>query len=320
GLFAVVALADLTREVAQAQAQRLQRGRDDVKIMVRYPESARRSLADVEQIRVRTPDGAELGLEEVAFVERTRGAATVDRADRMRSIEVTAEVDETVGDPNAIRARLSDEILPVLASAHPGTRFTFVGEAQEQVDTIADLARLYLIALIGIYALMAIPFRSYVQPLIVMAAIPFGLVGAVGGHLITGYGLSMISVLGVIALGGVVVNDSLVLVDFVNREREHDPTRPASAAALEACTARFRPILLTSLTTFAGLTPLMLEQSVQAQFLVPMAISLAFGVAFATFVTLGLVPSLYLILEDLRSLPRRLTSRGEADAPAPAGS
>lgn len=310
-------MSDLARQVRQGfygeEAQRLQRGRDDVKVMVRYPEQERRSLADVDDLRIRTPFGAALGLSDVATVEHTRGAATIDRADRMRSIEVTAEVDETQGDPNAIRARLADTILPALVDAHPGTSFGFVGETQEQADTLEELATFYLLALIAIYALMAIPFKSYLQPLIVMAAIPFGLVGAVGGHVLTGYQLSMISVLGFLALGGVVVNDSLVLVDFVNRERERRPDRHASSAAYEACMSRFRPILLTSLTTFAGLTPLMLEQSVQAQFLVPMAISLAFGVAFATFVTLGLVPSLYLILEDLRALPGRIFG---ASAPA----
>jgi multidrug efflux pump subunit AcrB len=306
-------LADLAQQVRQAyygeEAQRLQRGRDDLKVMVRYPESQRRSLEDVDRMRVRTAEGAELGLWEVARVERTRGASSIDRADRMRSIEVSAEVDETVADPNAVRAQLDRETLATLFADRPGARYSFVGEAQEQVDTIQDLSRLYSLALLGIFALMAIPFRSYLQPGIVMAAIPFGLVGAVGGHLLTGYQLSMISVLGVVALGGVVVNDSLVLVDFVNRERERHPKRHPSDSAIEACTTRFRPIILTSATTFAGLTPLMLERSVQAQFLVPMAISLAFGVAFATFITLGLVPSLYLVLEDLRSLTARLARK-----------
>ncbi|QDU66568.1 efflux RND transporter permease subunit [Engelhardtia mirabilis] len=302
--------AELARQVRQGfygdEAQSIQRGRDDVDVMVRYPKDERLSLADVAAMRVRTPDGGEVPFGEVATAFETRGDSTIMRADRMRAIEVTADVDDAMADPNAVRARLQEEILPRLVAAYPGSRWSMVGEQQEQAETISQLARLYAVALLGIFALMAIPFRSYFQPLIVMSAIPFGLVGAVGGHLLTGYQLSMISVLGVVALGGVVVNDSLVLVDFVNRERIAHPHKSASQAAIDACRTRFRPILLTSLTTFAGLTPLMLERSVQAKFLIPMAISLAFGVAFATFITLGLVPSLYLIQEDARGLVQRL--------------
>lgn len=301
--------ADLARQVRQGfwgeEVQSVQRGRDDVEVMLRYPADERRSLADVTAMRVRTPLGGAVPFEEVATVVDTRGESTILRADRMRAIEVTADVDDAAADPNAVKRLLAEDILPRLVERHPGSRYEFVGEQQEQADTLSQLARLYTVALFGIFALMAIPFRSYLQPLIVMSAIPFGLVGAVAGHLISGHQLSMISILGVVALGGVVVNDSLVLVDFVNRERERNPQGGASRAAVEACRTRFRPILLTSLTTFAGLTPLMLERSLQAKFLIPMAVSLAFGVAFATFITLGLVPSLYLILEDLRRLFRR---------------
>ena len=177
-------------------------------------------------------------------------------------------------------------------------------EAAERFDDITEslsaLARWYGIALFAVYALLAVPLRSYTQPLLVMGVIPFGLIGAVGGHLLTGRSLSMMSILGIIALSGVVVNASLILVDFVNRERRAG--RDLKTAVIEASVARFRPILLTSLTTFAGLTPLMLERSVQAQFLIPMAVSLAFGVLLSTFTTLLIVPSAYRILEDLRGL------------------
>jgi multidrug efflux pump subunit AcrB len=173
------------------------------------------------------------------------------------------------------------------------------------------LQRGFLLALILIFALLAIPLRSYVQPLIIMSAIPFGLVGAIWGHLIIGLDLTILSMFGLVALTGVVINDSLVMVDFINRRYQVEPD--LMKAVREAGAARFRPILLTSLTTFAGLMPLMMERSMQARFLIPMAVSLAFGVLFATFITLILVPSGYLIIEDLKAIPRRLTGRKTAE-------
>jgi multidrug efflux pump subunit AcrB len=199
---------------------------------------------------------------------------------------------------------LQHEVLQEITASYPGVRATFEGQQAEQRETLGGLQRGFVMALILIFALLAIPLRSYLQPVIIMSAIPFGLVGAVWGHLIIGLDLTILSMFGLVALTGVVINDSLVMVDYINR-------RIATFADLnrvvrEAGAARFRPILLTSLTTFAGLMPLMLERSMQARFLIPMAVSLAFGVLFATFITLILVPASYLILADLKGLPRRL--------------
>lgn len=306
-----ITLLDLARQVRQAfygeEAQRIQRGRDDVRIMVRYPESQRRSIGDLENMRVRTRDGGEVPFSVVADVELGRGYASIRRVDRRRAINVTADVDETAGNANDIIADLKESVLPAILADHPGVTYSFEGEQREQQETMKDLARGFFFAILVIYALMAIPFRSYLQPLLVMSVIPFGFVGAVWGHIIMGLNLTILSMFGLVALTGVVVNDSLVLVHYVNRCR----ARGASVidAVFEAGVVRFRPILLTSLTTFAGLSPLLLEKSVQAKFLVPMAVSLAFGVLFATFITLILVPAIYLILEDLKGAVLRLTGR-----------
>jgi len=300
--------ADLARQVRQgffgAEAQRIQRGRDDVRVMVRYPEEDRRSLGDLDEMRVRTPLGAEVPFYEVAEVDEGRGYASIRRIDRKRAVTVTAKVDPARGNANQIIADLADTILPEILADHEGVDFSFEGSQREQRKSLAGLARGFAVALLIIFVLMAIPFRSYSQPLLVMSAIPFGLVGAVWGHLIMGYNLTFLSLFGAVALTGVVVNDSLVLVDRVNRFR-------AGGLSLDRAIRlggehRFRPIVLTSVTTFAGLSPLLFEKSMQAQFLIPMTVSLAFGVIFATFVTLMIVPAGYLILEDLKDLGRRV--------------
>jgi multidrug efflux pump subunit AcrB len=295
-------LGDLARQVRQgfygAEAQRVQRGRDDIKVMVRYPADERRSIGNLEQMHVRTAGGDEVPFATVATVRLARGAAAITRVDRKRAISVTAEIDETTQDANTILADLEAEFLPQLRADFDGVTYSFEGEQQQQQDTLSGLGSGSIFALLLIFGLMAIPFRSYLQPLIVMSVIPFGLVGAVVGHIIMGMELSVLSLCGIVALAGVVVNDSLVLVDFINRTRERGGD--VLAAVREAGVARFRPILLTSLTTFAGLVPLLLEESVQAKFLVPMAVSLAFGVLFATLITLILIPVVYLILEDVR--------------------
>jgi len=202
-----------------------------------------------------------------------------------------------VANANEIVADLKLELVPEIEAIHPRVQISFAGEQREQSEVLGSLIRGWIIALVAIYALLAVPLRSYAQPLIIMTAIPFGLVGAVAGHLIMQYKFSMMSVVGLVALSGVVVNDSLVLVDYINRCRARGA--PLREAIREAGTARFRAILLTSLTTFAGLSPLLLEESVQAQFLIPRGISLAFGVIFATLISLVLVPVSCLILEDL---------------------
>ncbi|MDA0934949.1 MAG: efflux RND transporter permease subunit, partial [Planctomycetota bacterium] len=306
-----LSMADLARQVRQGfygeEAQRVQRGRDDIKVMVRYPEDERRSLADVESMRIRTPAGAEIPFETVADVELGRGYSAIRRTSRSREISVTTEVDETRTDVNTVVQALETGFLPGLVAEYPGMTYAFEGEQKEQQETIQGLAQGFLFALMLIYVLMAVPFRSYVQPLVVMSAIPFGLIGAVLGHFVMGMQLSVLSIVGIVALAGVVVNDSIVLVDFVNRRREQGGE--LLLAIREAGVRRFRPILLTSLTTFAGLTPLLLEKSVQALFLIPMAISLGFGVLFATFISLVLVPSGYLILDDLHRAWRWLYGR-----------
>jgi multidrug efflux pump subunit AcrB len=304
-------LDDVARQVRQAfygeEAQRIQRGRDDIKVMVRYPEDERRSVGDLENMRIRTPDGLEVPFSEVATADAGRGYASIKRVNRRRAVNVTAQVDANQSNAGEIIADLGSEILPELASRYPGMFYGFEGQEAERRDSMQGLQRGFIVALFAIFALLAIPLRSYVQPLLIMSAIPFGLVGAVWGHVIMGLNLTILSMFGLVALTGVVVNDSLVMVDFVNRKRQEG--LDVEIAAREAGVARFRPILLTSLTTFFGLTPLILEKSMQARFLIPMAISLAFGVVFATFITLMLIPCGYVILDDILKLVRRTRSR-----------
>jgi len=294
-------LADLARQVRQGfhgeEADRIQRGRDDVKVMVRYPLDARRSTEDLEEMRIRTPAGAEVPFRRVAAVERARGIDAIERYDRLRGVHVRAMIDGVETDPELVFQDLTGRVLPELEEEFPRIGWKFEGEKQEQAETLGALGRGFILALLAIYALMAVPFRSWLQPLIIMSAIPFGIVGAALGHLLLDLELSTVSLCGVIALSGVVVNDNLVLVDTVNRRRREG--LPLHEALRSAGASRLRPILLTSLTTFAGLTPLLLERSLQAKFMVPMAVSLGFGVLFATFISLILVPVTYRILEDL---------------------
>ncbi len=314
-----VSLDDLALQVRQAfygaEAQRVQRGRDDVRVMVRYPKHQRRSLADLDNLRIRTASGAEVPFYAVARAERGIGYSTIKRANRQRVIDVTADVDLEKSSANLILGDLEKSFLPQLIADHPGLSYRLEGEQREQAKSTASLVRNFGLALLVIYALLAVPLRSYGQPLIIMAVIPFGIVGAIIGHLVMGLNLSMMSVMGVVALSGVVVNSSLLLVHYVNQMR-------AGGEALEEAVrrsgvARFRPIVLTSITTFVGLGPLLLERSVSAQFLIPMATSLAFGVVFATGISLLLVPSLYLILEDAKRGMRRRSARDEPGLQAP---
>jgi multidrug efflux pump subunit AcrB len=302
-------LMDLARQVRQGfhgeEAQRLQRGRDDVRVMVRYPAAERRSMGDLEQMRIRTPAGAQVPFAALAEAAPGRGYASIQRVDRRRAVNVTADVDQGRANANEVLAALRKDVLPLVLAEHPGVRASFEGEHREQAETFEGLGRGLALALLLVFALLAVPLRSYVQPAIVMSAIPFGMVGAVLGHLLMGMELSVLSLCGMVALAGVVVNDSLVMVDFINRGQRRGMR--LLEAVSEAGAARFRPILLTSMTTFAGLAPLVLfEKSMQARFLVPMGVSLAFGVMFSTLVTLMIVPSLYLVLEDLREAVRWL--------------
>lgn len=316
-----ITLANLARQVRQAfygeEAQRIQRGRDDVRIMVRYPEDERRSIGDLETMRIRTTAGGEVPFSSVAEATWGRGFSTIRRVDRQRTINVTADVDQTMGNAGEVLSDLKRITLPAILNDYPGVSFSFEGEQREQADTMAGLIRGFLFALLVIYALMAIPFRSYIQPLIVMSIIPFGLVGAIWGHVIMGLNLTILSMFGLVALTGVVVNDSIVLVHYVNQRRVE--TGDLLQGVHEAGIVRFRPIILTSLTTFAGLTPLLLERSVQAKFLVPMAVSLGFGVMFSTVITLVIVPSVYVITEDIKRVALRVIGRHpEKATPKPA--
>ena len=297
---------DLARQVRQGfygdEVQRVQRGRDDVRVMVRYPENERQSLADIENMRIRLKDGTEVPFKEVASVNLGRGYAAINRTDRHRVVSVTADVDLSVTTGNEVVGDLKQKVLPELVKKYPGLTSDFEGEQRDQRDVAKSLGTSAVIALMAIFGLLAVQFRSYMQPAIIMSAIPFGLVGAMVGHIVMGFDLSILSVFGIVALTGIVVNDSLIMIDLINRER-------AEGIALkqvirDSVTRRFRPILLTTLTTFCGLVPMMLEKSLQARFLIPMAVSLAFGVLFATIITLILVPALYMILEDFKTAVR----------------
>jgi multidrug efflux pump subunit AcrB len=299
---------DLARQVRQAffglEAQRIQRGRDDVRVMVRYPEGERRSLANLENMRIRTPGGIEVPFSEVADAEMGKSLPNIRRVDRNRTLNVTADIEEGKGDVEAVKQDLVENFLPGILSLNPQVSYSLEGEAREQRESFESLRYGVLLVLFGIYAMLAIVFRSYVQPFIIMLIIPFSVIGAIGFHIIRGDTLSIMSVLGILALVGVVVNDSLVLVDYVNRRRKEGFS--LLRAVSKAGVVRFRPILLTSMTTIAGLTPLLLEKSRQAQFLIPMAVSLAGGIAFATLLTLFLVPMIYLIFEDMAHFVRRV--------------
>ena len=305
-------LANLALQVRQAfygeEAQRIQRGRDDVRVMVRYPEAGRQSLSTLDDMRIRTVDGSEVPFDTVAVAELGRGFAAIKRADRQRVVNVIADVDRTQVTANEVLGVLdAGEIQKILAD-YPRVKYSLEGEQAEQGETVEGLIPLFFISLFVIYALLAIPLQSYTQPLIIMCVIPFAMLGAIWGHQIMKTfdlvsGLAMPSVMGMIAASGVVVNSSLVLVHNVNRRRVEGQS--PHDAVLEAAISRCRPIVLTSMTTFVGLMPLMFNQSVQAKFLVPMAISLAFGVLFATLVTLFVVPSSYMILEDFHDWRER---------------
>ncbi len=296
-------MSDLARQVRQAfygdEAQRIPRGREEVRVMVRYTGEERRSLASLDTMRIRTPDGAEVPFSTVASATRGRGFSTIRRIDRNRTINVTGDVNKEWVDLDELRDKLS-VYLDYIVLDYPGVYWTFEGEAREQRDSASSFIGGMIFVAFTLYGLMAIPFRSYIQPLIVMSVIPFGLVGAVLGHILMGLNLSFFSIFGMLALAGVVVNDSLVMVHFVNQGRKKNLS--LLTAVRSAGVVRFRAILLTSLTTFAGLLPLIFEKSTQAQFLIPMAVSLGFGILFATVITLFLVPINYLILEDFKFL------------------
>ena len=304
-----ITMSSLARQVRQAfygeEVQKIQRGRDEVKVFLRYPKAERLSLNNLEQMNIRVGDDVEVPLGQVAHGQLSTGYSTIKRIDRKRSINITADIDLNKTNANEILEKFENNDLKSVLRDLPSVNYSFEGEQREQRETLSSLFKNFSLALFVVYGLLAIPFRSYLQPFIIMSAIPFGFTGAVIGHLIMGMPLTVLSIIGIVALAGVVVNDGLVMVDFINRYRREE-NKTVIEAALAAGPRRFRPILLTSVTTFAGLFPLLIEKSVQAKFLVPMAISLAYGVLFATLITLLLVPTSYVIIHDFQNWIKKI--------------
>jgi len=299
-----ITMGDIAMQLRQAfygeEALRIQRGRDDIKVMVRYAEKDRQSLSGIEEIRIRTADGMEIPIEEVAEITDSRAYAVINRVNRKRVITVISDINEASANASKIVSELNKDFLPKLVERYPDLKYDLEGQEKRTRESLDSLEKGFTLALMVIFLLLASQFRSYIQPVIIMMAIPFGLIGAIFGHLIMGMQLTMISLFGIVALSGIVVNDSLILIDFINRAGRNG--MEIETAVIESGKVRFRPVMLTSITTIAGLFPLLLERSFQAQFLIPMAISISFGLLFATLLTLLYVPALYLIIIDIKKL------------------
>ncbi len=301
---------DVARQVRAsfygAEVLRQQRGRNEIKVMVRLPKQDRATEQTLHDLLIRTPGGAFVPFREIASFERGRAYTTIDRRNGRRVVQVSAEITPR-SRTGEVLADLRDKVMPEVTRKYPGLTYSFEGQQADIRDSLGSLRTTFLLALLAIYALLAIPFRSYTQPLVVMLSIPYGIVGAVIGHLIMGFDLCIPSMFGIVALSGVVVNDSLVLIDFANNQ--HRRTGAALHDAIHAAAIqRFRPVLLTTLTTFGGLAPMIFETSRQARFLIPMALSLGYGIVFATLITLLIIPSMYLAMDDLTKLFTRTTS------------
>ena len=311
-------LSDLATQVRGAfygaEAQRVQRGKDDVRVMVRFPEVERKSIGNLEDMYIRTPDGNQVPFYSVAKFDIGRGYSSINRRDARRTVSVDADVNRTVVSPEEVAESIRVELIPEFQQLYPDIDISLGGEQEERTTALGGLLVGALFSLVVIYGLLAIPLKSYLQPLVIMSVIPFGAVGAIVGHFVLNVQLMFFSALGIVALSGVVVNASLVLVDYANRQRREGKTLTESI--LNACLVRFRPILLTSVTTFVGLIPLMSTSTPTTAPFLPMAVSLAWGVLFATFITLLLVPCLYLIVEDVLFQKARI-SAWLANKPAP---
>ena len=297
-----------------ALAMRQLRGTNEIEVRVKLPMAERRDIHHLEDFVIRTPGGMDVPLLDVVEVRRGEAFTSINRRDGRRVVSVGMDV-EPKRAMNRVLESIQRDVLPQLRADYPGITWSFQGSQAEMRESTRSLWGGFALAMAVVYALLAVAFRSYLQPLIVMIAIPFGIIGAVIGHILLGYDLSLISLMGVIALSGVVVNDSLIMVDYANRHRGEET---AFTAILQAGMRRFRPIFLTTFTTFGGLTPIILESSRQAYYLIPMAISLGFGIVFATAIILLLVPCLYLILEDLVALARDDREPGDTAAQQPA--
>ena len=286
------------------EVQRIQRGRDELKVMVRYPESQRQSMRNLDNVRIHLADGTQVPLFTVASLTESRAFSSIDRVDGLRIVTVTGEVDTAIATPTQVNAQVIESILPQLTQRFPALQVNQAGQGRDEAEDMASLAQMMIIAMMTIFVLLASQLRSYTQPFVVLAGVPFGAAGAIVGHYLLGYNISFISIFGIVALSGVVVNDSLVLVDQYNRNRR-ETDASISEAIISASQRRFRAIFLTTATTALGLTPMLFESSTQAQFLVPMAVSLATGIVFASVIILFLVPALVVIREDFnkRFLP-----------------
>lgn len=297
---------------AGATVQNFQRDNNEVKVQVRYPEQKRQTLADVENSMVHLDDGTTVPLTSVAEVYSEYQQSDITRINNLRAVYISADVDKEQIASNQLVANLKADVVPQLLAQHSNLVIDFAGEAEQQAETQSSMGNMFMVALLLIYVLLAIPLKSYVQPLLIMMAIPFGIVGAILGHYINGLTLSILSLFGILALSGVVVNDSLLLVSRFNELLEKYQL-PVKQAIIEACTGRLRAVFLTSLTTFAGLMPLLSETSFQAQFLIPAAASLGYGILFATVITLILIPALLLIHFELKAfLGRPFKSKTKA--------
>ncbi|PTA51169.1 acriflavin resistance protein [Shewanella morhuae] len=300
-------LSDLARQVRYGfygyEAQRILRNKEEIKVMVRYPLEQRRTVGYLENMLIRTPKGTSVPFSTVAQIEKGESYASITRVDGKRAITITANANKNIVEPSKVVQEIQQDYLPQLQAKYPKIQTALDGGSLDEQNAMGGLLQGFFFALFTIYALMAIPLKSYSQPLIIMSVIPFGIIGALFGHLIQGLAMSVLSLCGIVALAGVVVNDSLILVDFVNRAREQGQS--VRQAAVDSGCYRFRAIILTSLTTFVGLVPIILERSLQAQIVIPMATSLAFGILFSTVVTLILVPLLYIILDDIKHASSR---------------
>ncbi|MEW9799224.1 efflux RND transporter permease subunit [Alteromonas sp. CYL-A6] len=314
-------LSDIAGQVGASfyggEAQRVIRDGEEVRVMVRYPELTRERFADLKYAVIQTPGGHEVMLGDVVKLSEKPGISYIRREGGYRSVYVWGNIDEEKVEPNEIVKEIEEKLLPQLKDAYPSVMTELGGDIEEQQAQQNEQFLFFLAAMIMVYILLAVPLKSYGQPLIIMSVIPFSLTGAIWGHFLLGLDLSMMSTFGLIAAAGVVINDSLVMTDFVNQRRAQGYS--LREAVGEAGCARFRAITLTSITTFAGVLPIMFETSLQAAFVIPMAVALGFAVLYATLVTLILVPCLYLILVDLSvpfsALKRVVTRRQKQSEP-----
>jgi multidrug efflux pump subunit AcrB len=308
---------DLARQVRQAffgaEIQRVQRGRNEVRVYVRLPAADRSQVESLNELWIRLPDGRKVPFSVVGTAHETAGLSTINRIDRKRVVTVEADINKALVEPSEVTGLLQTQVIPPLLKKYPSIQFSFGGETEAEQKTSSVLLYGFVIVLLMIFGALAIPLKSYVQPLLIMSVIPFGIIGAILGHLLLGKDVSILSVIGIIGLVGVVVNDSLVMVDFINHyiDEGHD----WRSAVVEAGPQRFRAVILTSVTTFLGLLPIQMETSIQSEFVKPMAISIAFGVLFATFVTLILVPVIYFVSKDLSDRVKAAWSGETAPAP-----